>query len=198
MRTLNQETLERMEKFIKEYQIENGNSPSYRVIMHALNMSSLNLVQVYVLALEKQGLIQRTKLGNIHLPPKLNKSETVCVPIVGQIACGQPMFAEENILGNVSLPKDIFGNGKLFMLDAHGNSMIEAGINDGDKLVIRQQNTADDGEIVVALVGNDATLKRLYHKGNKIVLHPENKTMQDIVVDECIIQGVLVSCIKMY
>jgi repressor LexA len=155
-------------------------------------------VQVYVLALEKQGRIQRTKLGNIHLPPKLNKSETVCVPIVGQIACGQPMFAEENILGNVSLPKDIFGNGKLFMLDAHGNSMIEAGINDGDKLVIRQQNTADDGEIVVALVGNDATLKRLYHKGNKIVLHPENKTMQDIVVEECIIQGVLVSCIKMY
>jgi SOS-response transcriptional repressor LexA len=90
MRTLNQETLERMEKFIKEYQIENGNSPSYRVIMHALNMSSLNLVQVYVLALEKQGRIQRTKLGNIHLPPKLNNGETVCVPIVWQIACGTP------------------------------------------------------------------------------------------------------------
>jgi SOS-response transcriptional repressor LexA len=78
LRKLNQLTLDSMEKFIKDYQIENGSSPSYRKIMHALKMSSLNLVQTYVLALEEQGRIQRTELGNIHLPPKLNTGETVC------------------------------------------------------------------------------------------------------------------------
>lgn len=76
--------------------------------------------------------------------------------------------------------------------------MIEAGINEGDLLVLRQQNYADDGEIVVALIDGNATLKRLFHKGNKIVLHPENKTMKDITVDNCEIQGVLVGCIKTY
>jgi repressor LexA len=198
LRKLNQLTLDSMEKFIKDYQIENGSSPSYRKIMHALKMSSLNLVQTYVLALEEQGRIQRTELGNIHLPPKLNTGETVCVPLVGQIACGVPTFAEEHIESIFTLPKDIFGNGKLFMLKAFGNSMIDVGIDDGDLLVIKQQSTANDGEIVVALVDDEATLKRIYHKGNKIILHPENKEMEDIVVTECQVQGVLVSCIKRY
>jgi repressor LexA len=76
--------------------------------------------------------------------------------------------------------------------------MIDVGIDDGDLLVIKQQSTANDGEIVVALVDDDATLKRIYHKGNKIILHPENKEMEDIIVTECQVQGVLVSCIKRY
>ena len=184
MRTLNKNTLEKMEEYIQRYCIEKGVSPSYRNIKHSMGMTSLNLVQRYVLALESQGRIKRTNLGNIDTPQRLNKGEVIIAPLVGQIACGQPNFAEENIEENFSLPQGIFGHGKLFMLRAFGNSMIDAGISAGDLLVLRQQDYADEGEIVVALVGEDATLKRFYKKGHKIVLHPENKTMQDIIVDD--------------
>ena len=84
------------------------------------------------------------------------------------------------------------------MLRAFGSSMIDAGINEGDLIVLQHQDTADDGDIVVALVDGETTLKRFYRKDGKIVLHPENKRMKDIVVDECAVQGVLVGCIKMY
>ena len=198
MRTLNRETLSRMEKYIKEYQAENGRSPSYRNIMHFMSMSSLNLVQRYVLALEQDGTIQRTRLGNIELPSQLNKGETTIAPLLGAIACGEPSFEVENIEDSFELPRSLFGSGKLFMLHASGDSMVEVGIYDGDFVVIRKQDYADDGEIVVALTNGKNTLKRLYHRNGKIVLHPENKTMEDIVVNNCDIQGVLVGCIKTY
>ncbi len=198
MRTLNQNTLDRMEFFIKEYQKENGISPSYRTIMHEIGMSSLNLVQRYVLALEKQGKIKRTNLGNIATPRKLRPSEMTSTPLVGKIACGQPSFAVEDIEGTYMLPQDIFGTGELFLLKAFGSSMIEIGIEEGDLLVLRKQNYAEEGDVVVALVGEDTTLKRFFRKGKKIVLHPENAEMRDIIVDDCQIQGVLVGSIKTY
>ena len=198
MRTLNEETLQRMEEYIRERQRKDGVSPSYRRIMHALGMSSLNLVQRYVLALENQGRIRRTRLGSIALPKRLDAGKNKITPLVGDIACGQPSFAEENIEASYALPEAIFGKGELFMLHTHGDSMIEAGIREGDLIVVRKQNTADDGQIVVALVDGETTLKRLFHRNGKIVLHPENRQMKDIVVENCEIQGVLVSCIKMY
>ena len=198
MRTLNEETLRRMEEYIRERQRKDGVSPSYRRIMHALGMSSLNLVQRYVLALENQGRIRRTRLGSIALPKRLDAGKNKITPLVGDIVCGQPSFAEENIEASYALPEAIFGKGELFMLHTHGDSMIDAGIREGDLIVVRKQNTADDGQIVVALMDGEATLKRLFHRNGKIVLHPENRQMQDIVVDNCEIQGVLVSCIKMY
>ena len=198
MRTLNEETLQRMEEYIRERQRKDGVSPSYRRIMHALGMSSLNLVQRYVLALENQGRIRRTRLGSIALPKRLDAGKNKITPLVGDIACGQPSFAEENIEASYALPEAIFGKGELFMLHTHGDSMIDAGIREGDLIVVRKQNTADDGQIVVALMDGEATLKRLFHRNGKIVLHPENRQMQDIVVENCEIQGVLVSCIKMY
>ena len=198
MRTLNQNTLCRMEKYIKEYQAENGRSPSYRNIMHFMNMSSLNLVQRYVLALDSEGRIQRTRLGNIELPPQLDIGETTIAPLIGAIACGEPSFEVEHVEDSFELPRSLFGSGKLFMLHASGNSMVEAGIDDGDLIVLRKQDHAEDGEIVVALTNGENTLKRLYHRNGKIVLHPENKTMKDIIVNNCEIQGVLVGCIKTY
>ena len=198
MRTLNPNTLERVENYITEYQKKNGKSPSYRQIMHGVGMSSLNLVQRYVLALENQGRIRRTRLGSIALPKRLDAGKNKITPLVGDIACGQPSFAEENIEASYALPEAIFGKGELFMLHTHGDSMIDAGIREGDLIVVRKQKTADDGQIVVALMDGEATLKRLFHKDGKIVLHPENRQMQDIVVENCEIQGVLVSCIKMY
>ena len=198
MRTLNKNTLCRMEQYIHEFQTENGRSPSYRNIMHAMGMSSLNLVQRYVLALENDGRIKRTRLGNIELPAKLNTGEMAIAPLVGQIACGEPCFEVENIEESFALPRSVFGSGDLFMLRAFGDSMIDAGINKGDLLVIRKQQEANDGDIVVALTSGNNTLKRLYHRNGKIVLHPENKTMKDIIVSNCEIQGVLVGCIKTY
>lgn len=198
MRTLNKNTLCRMEQYIHEFQTENGRSPSYRNIMHAMGMSSLNLVQRYVLALENDGRIKRTRLGNIELPAKLDTGEMAIAPLVGQIACGEPCFEVENIEESFALPRSVFGSGDLFMLRAFGDSMIDAGINKGDLLVIRKQQEANDGDIVVALTSGNNTLKRLYHRNGKIVLHPENKTLTDIVVSNCEIQGVLVGCIKTY
>lgn len=198
MRTLNQETLCRMEQYIKEYQTKNGRSPSYRNILHYMNMSSLNLVQRYVLALERDGRIERTRLGSIEIPDQLKPSGTTIVPLIGQIACGEPCLGVENIEESFALPRSVFGKGELYMLRAFGDSMIEAGINKGDLLVIRKQDYAEDGDIVVALTSGNNTLKRLYHRNGKIMLHPENKTMKDIFVNNCQVQGVLVGCIKTY
>lgn len=198
MRTLNQETLRRMEHYIKEYQLENGRSPSYRNIMQSMGMSSLNLVQRYVLALEREGKIQRTQFGNIELPSQLDKGETTIAPLLGSIACGDPNYEVEYIEDSFELPRSLFGNGKLVMLHASGTSMIDIGIDDGDLIVVRQQDHAEDGEIIVALTNNCNTLKRLYHKNGKVVLHPENKEMKDIIVDSCEIQGVLVGSIKTF
>ena len=200
MRTLNQERLTSIEQYIMEYQKENGQAPSYRQIMNAMNMSSLNLVQRYVKALENEGRISRTKLGNIDVLPQLKPGGSTMAYLVGDIACGSPTEAIENIEECYALPKALFGDGELFILRTYGDSMIDVGIKENDFIVVRQQNTANDGDIVAALVDGESTLKRIYHKGSKIVLHPENKTMKDIVVnaEDCIIQGVLVSCIKMY
>ena len=198
MRVLDKATMQRVEEYNIEYQKKNGISPSFRQIMSALSLGSLATVQRYIKALESEGRIARTNIGTILPIPQLKSSGTTIAPLVGEIACGQPNFAVENIEGSYALPKEIFGNGQLFMLHASGESMIEAGINDGDLLVLRKSNSADDGEIVVALVDGNTTLKRLFHRGKKIVLHPENQTMKDIIVSDCEIQGILVGCIKTY
>lgn len=198
MRILNDDILEKVAQYNIDYQKEHGKSPSYREIMHALNLGSLATVQRYVRALVKADRIEVTDAGNISPLPQLMGGESKVVPLIGEIACGEPLFAVENIEESYTLPKSLFGDGELFMLTAKGNSMIDAGISKGDLLVIRRQTAADDGDIVVALIDNDATLKRIYHKDGKIILHPENKQMKDIVLDKCNVQGVLVGCIKKY
>lgn len=198
MRILNDDILEKVAQYNIDYQKEHGRSPSYREIMHALKLGSLATVQRYVRALVKADRIEVTDAGNISPLPQLMGGESKVVPLIGEIACGEPLFAVENIEESYTLPKSLFGDGELFMLTAKGDSMIDAGISKGDLLVLRRQTAADDGDIVVALIDNDATLKRIYHKDGKIILHPENKQMKDIVLDKCNVQGVLVGCIKKY
>lgn len=198
MRVLNQETLERVAQYNIDYQKKYGKSPSFREIMRALNLGSLATVQRYVRALQKSDRLEVTNTGNIQPLPQLEEGSRTVIPLIGEIACGEPIFAVENIEESYAFPKSLFGDGELFMLRAKGNSMIDAGINKGDLVVLRRQTTADDGEIVAALIDGEATLKRLFHRDGKIVLHPENKRMKDIVLDSCDVQGVLVSCIKMY
>ena len=191
-------TYDSMESFIIDYQKRKGKSPSFREVMKALNMSSLNLVRTYILALENSGRIERTRLGNIDMLPKLKPSGVAITPIVGSIACGQPVDAVEQIEESVTLPRAIFGGGDLFILHTHGDSMIDIGIKHGDLVVIRKQNTAENGDIIVAMMNGETTLKRFYKRNGKVVLHPENKEMKDIIVKDCEIQGVLVSCIHIY
>jgi repressor LexA len=136
--------------------------------------------------------------GHRSLASTKTKSAAIRVPVLGNIACGIPKFAEENIEEYVKLPVSLFGKGSFFILRAYGDSMIESGIEDGDLVLIRQQNYADEGQIVVALIDDDATLKRFYPEPQKhrIRLHPENSHMDDIIVDHCEIQGVAVKVLK--
>lgn len=198
MRRMDEATMERVAKYNIEYQREHGISPSFRTIMKALNLGSLATVQRYVLALERDGRIKRTHLGNIVPLPQLRVDGVTITPLLGEIVCGEPETAVENIEETFALPKTLFGSGELFALRTYGESMTGYGIHEGDLVVIRKQNYAEDGEIVVALVDGKNTLKRLYHNAKKIVLHPENESMTDIVVKECDIQGVLVGKITLY
>ena len=184
MRTLNEETLRRMEEYIRERQRKDGVSPSYRRIMHALGMSSLNLVQRYVLALENQGRIRRTRLGSIALPKRLDAGKNKITPLVGDIACGQPSFAEENIEASYALPEAIFGKGELFMLHTHGDSMIDANIYPGDFVFFSKGMIKGEGIYVIAFAG-DIMVKRLSFDGprNKLTIISENKNYPVRTVD---------------
>lgn len=126
-----------------------------------------------------------------------NAYDGLCsVPVLGEVACGSPILAEENIEEYVRLPISIFGKGDFFILRARGDSMINAGIEDGDLILARKQEVAEYNQIVVALVGDEATLKRFRPQGGKIYLHAENPAYEDIVLDSCLIQGVAVKIIK--
>ena len=135
-----------------------------------------------------------------YITKKISKidNDITHVAIVGSIACGEPILAEENIESYVSISSSLVGSGEYFILKAEGNSMINAGINDGDLVLIRKQNTANEGDIVVALIDNEATLKRFYidKLTNKIRLHPENDDLQDMYFDNIIIQGIAKKVIK--
>ena len=187
-----------MAQYNIDYQKRHGKTPSFRQIMHAVGLGSLATVQRYVKALEREGRLNCDSDGKIEVVPNLAGGESTVVPLLGEIACGEPNFAVENIEGSYTFPKDLFGSGELFMLRTFGDSMKDIGIQKGDLIVVRRQNSADDGQVVVALVDGNATLKRIFHRDGKIILHPENKRMKDIELDECDIQGVLVSCIKLY
>ena len=183
MRTLNPNTLERVENYITEYQKKNGKSPSYRQIMHGVGMSSLNLVQRYVLALEREGRIERTRIGNISVPPKLKPSGVAIAPLVGSIACGQPVDAVENIEESFALPRSIFGNGDLFMLRTFGDSMIDAGIHDGDIVYIHIQPEVENGQIAAVRIDGEATLKRVFwnEESQTLQLLAENRNFAPLV-----------------
>jgi len=123
-------------------------------------------------------------------------SNVVSVPLVGNVAAGVPILAEENLTDVMSLPTEIVGEAPSFMLSVKGDSMIEAGINDGDYVVVKEQPTADNGEIVVAIIGDGATVKRFYKEKGRIRLQPENSSMEPIFVNECLIAGKVVAVFR--
>ena len=195
MRSKDKTLMAAIEKFVSDYTDSNGISPTMQEVAAGVG-SSKATVQRYIAQLCDDGILDYS--GYRTMTSTKTKAAAIRVPVLGTIACGIPKFAEENIEEYVRLPVALFGKGNFFILRAYGDSMIEAGIDNGDLVLIRQQNYADEGQIVVALMEDEATLKRFYPepKKHRIRLHPENSRMDDIYVDNCEIQGVAVKVLK--
>lgn len=195
MRSKDKTLMAAIEKFVSDYTDSNGISPTMQEVADGVG-SSKATVQRYIAQLCDDGILDYS--GCRTMTSTKTKAAAIRVPVLGTIACGIPKFAEENIEEYVRLPVALFGKGNFFILRAYGDSMIEAGIDNGDLVLIRQQNYADEGQIVVALMEDEATLKRFYPepKKHRIRLHPENSRMDDIYVDNCEIQGVAVKVLK--
>ena len=194
------EYFDAIEQFIDKYKDRNGGStPSTTEIAAGIGLSQPT-VSKYLKVMREQGVIDYDGYRNIKTRRSMLHAQSYAqVPVLGDVACGIPKYAQENIEEYVNLPTSLFGRGDFFFLRAKGYSMINAGIDDGDLILLRQQNTADYNQIVVALIEDEATLKRYRpHPDGTIHLHPENQEMDDIVVypDECIIQGVAVKVLK--
>lgn len=197
MRTKDTALIEQIKKSIEKTYEESGRSPSVRQIAKEVGCS-YSTVSRYIKEMVERGMIARTS-GEYETEAisKMNM-DTVPVAVVGSVSCGPLTFAEENIEEYIKLPTSLLGQGKFFILHASGQSMIGAGIEDGDLVVVRQQPTAEPGQIVVALVEDEVTLKRFYPdpENGCVRLHPENKKLKDIIVDDCQIQGVAVKVLK--
>lgn len=198
MQTKKQDLTNKIKHFIEEYYGQYGTSPTIRCIAENVGCSKSN-VSIYIDYLKEQGLMEIGENGYETDVTKSTDTKVVAVPKLGYVPCGPLSEEYECIDGYIRLPASFVGNAKsCFLLTATGNSMIDVGINDGDLVLVRQQSEANYNDIVVALVENEVTLKRFRPdpENKRIILHPENKRMKDIVVKECKIQGVAIKVIK--
>ena len=161
-----------------------------------------NTVQIALDKLEKNGYIRRdpTKSRTIEIIDdnfNLSRREVVNIPLLGQVAAGQPLLAVENITEYFPIPSEYMPGGEVFMLKVKGDSMINMGIYEGDQIIVRKQNTASNGEVIVALVDDSATVKRFYKENGHIRLQPENDFMDPIIVDDCEILGKVIGLIRL-
>ena len=197
MRNVSADIIISIRRCVEEYFDDYTRSPSMREISTITGISK-STVQRYLEIMERVGIISRTEDGIE--TPYISKTERQMVSVakLGRIPCGPLDEKEEYIEGYVKLPASFVGKGKFFILTASGDSMIEAGIDDGDMIIIKQQETAKRGDIVVALANGQSTLKRYFPDPSKkrVVLHPENSSMEDIIVDNCQVQGVAIKVIK--
>ncbi len=189
-------------EYIKSQILNKGYPPSVRDICVAVNLKSTSSVHAHLESLEKNGYIRRdpTKPRTIEIIDdnfNLARREIINVPLVGQVAAGQPVLAVENITGYYPIPAEVMPSGNVFMLKVKGDSMVNAGIFDGDQIIVRQQSDASNGEIVVALVDDSSTVKRFYKENGHIRLQPENDFMDPIIVNECTILGKVVGLLRL-
>lgn len=182
--------------YIRRFSEENGYTPSVREIGAYCGIKSTATVHSYIERLQEKGYLNKAE--NKKRAVTLGKSGSVNIPLLGTVTAGQPVFAYENYEEYYSFPLGEFRGEDLFMLHVQGTSMINSGICDGDKIIVRRQQTAADGEIVVALVGESATVKRLFRRNGKIILHPENEVLDDFVFnpEEVSILGKVVGLIR--
>ena len=180
--------------FIKSEILSKGYPPAVRDICEAVHLKSTSSVHSHLETLEKNGYIRRdpTKPRAIEIMDdsfNLSRREVVNVPMVGTVAAGQPILAQEHIEGYFPIPAEYMPNTDCFMLKVKGESMINAGIFDGDYIMVRQQNVASNGEMIVALVDDSATVKTFYKEADHIRLQPENSSMSPIIVKNVDILG---------
>lgn len=200
-------------KFIEKQVAELGYAPSVREIGKAVGLSSTATVHAYLAKLEEKGYIKkenqkgrtlRLLKGNDKKPaqeqteekPFYSGRELVDVPVVGKITAGAPILAVENITDSFLIPVDFVGNSESFMLTVSGESMIEVGIMDGDYILVKRQNVARNGEIVVAMIDDEATVKTFFKENGHIRLQPENSSMDPIIVPDCQILGKVVGVFR--
>lgn len=181
-------------EYIKGRILEKGYPPSVREICAAVNLRSTSSVHSHLETLEKNGYIRRdpTKPRTIEICDdsfQMVRTEMVSLPVVGRVAAGEPILAQQNIDTYFPIPAENVPSGESFALRVHGESMINAGIFDGDLIFVNSCNTCKNGEIIVALVGEEATVKTFYKEDGHIRLQPENDTMAPIIVDNCTILG---------
>ena len=184
-----------IEDYINSYRNRQGSAPSVRQIAAGVGLA-VGTVSKYLSYMRENGVLDYDGHRSVTTRKTRGLMNMLYVPLLGAVSCGVPKFAEENIEEYVCLPESLFGKGDYFLLRAKGDSMTGAGIEDGDLVLIRQQTTADYTQIVVALVDDEATLKRFRPKKDHVILHPENNRYEDIIVDSCLIQGVAVKVIK--
>ena len=197
MRSKSIDKMNKISSFINDYFIEYHSTPSIREIGAGTNLSK-STVQSYLVDMDRKGMLTYTGQTLETEFIKKYSGGNIKAAILGSVSCGIPTIEEENIQTYISLPEAIFGKGEFYILKANGDSMIDAGIDDGDLVIVRKQLEAKEGDIIVALVENEVTLKRFFldREHNRVRLHPENKTMKDIFVNQCIIQGVAIKVLK--
>lgn len=181
-------------EYIKQEILNKGYPPAVREICEAVDLKSTSSVHSHLETLEKNGYIRRdpTKPRAIEIIDdnfNLTRREVVNVPIIGNVAAGQPLLAVENIENYFPIPVEFMPNKETFMLNVKGESMINAGIYDGDRVLVEKQSDARNGDIVVALVDDSATVKTFYKENGHFRLQPENDTMDPIIVEDCQILG---------
>lgn len=195
---VSEEKLTKVMDYIRRFSEENGYTPSVREIGQECGIKSTATVHSYIERLQDRGFLSKT--DNKKRSVSIGRSATVSIPLIGTVTAGQPIFAYENYEDYYTFPAGEFKGEELFMLRVQGTSMIDAGIFDGDKIVVRRQQTADDGEIVVALIDDSATVKRFFRRNGKIVLHPENEALADMIFEpeEVFILGKVVGLTRNY
>lgn len=187
--------------YIKSQILNKGYPPSVRDICSAVNLKSTSSVHAHLESLEKNGYIRRdpTKPRTIEIIDdnfNLTRREMVNVPVLGQVAAGEPILAVDNITGYFPIPSEFMPNEETFILTVKGDSMINIGIYNGDQIVVEKCNTAENGEIIVALIDDSATVKRFYKENGHIRLQPENDFMDPIIVDDCMILGKVIGLMR--
>jgi len=181
-------------EYIKSEILNRGYPPAVRDICEAVHLKSTSSVHSHLETLEKNGYIRRdpTKPRAIEIIDdtfNLSRREVVNVPLLGRVAAGEPLLAVENIESYFPIPSEYMPAEESFMLRIKGESMVNAGIFDGDNILVKRQSTASDGDIVVALVDDSATVKTFYKEDGHYRLQPENDTMEPIIVEECTVLG---------
>ena len=189
-------------EYIKEMILKKGYPPAVREICEAVHLKSTSSVHSHLESLEKNGYIRRdpTKPRTIEILDDdfaLTRRELVNVPVIGTVAAGTPILAEQNIEDYLPIPAEILPNKEVFMLKVKGNSMIEAGIYNGDKVIVAKQPNAENGDKVVALVDDSATVKTFYKENGHFRLQPENSSMDPIILDQVEILGKVIGLFRM-